>query len=118
MGVAIVVPSPGWLPGALAGEGLPVTVHPMKGAAFYHLLGRMIRERRARRVDVLHTHLTRAAYFGHVFGRLTGTPIVTSVHIANYDKIYRRLAHGANRLVAVSGFIAEHLQASGVDVLH
>lgn len=90
----------------------------MKGAAFYHLLGRMIRERRARRVDVLHTHLTRAAYFGHVFGRLTGTPIVTSVHIANYDKIYRRLAHGTNRLVAVSGFIAEHLQASGVDVPH
>lgn len=112
--VSAVVPSPGWLPDRLAGSGIPVRVQGMKGLGWYRLMGMLVKEARAGRVDVAHTHLTRAAYFGHTFGLLTGTPIVTSVHIANNDNIYRRLARGQNRLVAVSDFVRGMLHGRGV----
>lgn len=111
---SVVVPGPGWLPGALAGAGVPVQEHAMKGIAFYRLLGRLVREAGAGRLDLVHTHLTRAAYLGQAVGRLAQIPVVTSVHIANDDGIYRRLARGSNRIVAVSTFIADHLRRRGV----
>jgi glycosyltransferase involved in cell wall biosynthesis len=69
---------------------------------------------RRNEIDVVHTHLTRAAYIGHALGILTGVPIITSVHIANNDQIYRRLARKRNRLVAVSNFVAGMLHGRGV----
>ncbi|RYG42087.1 hypothetical protein EON79_19580, partial [bacterium] len=75
--VQAVVPNPGWLPERLNQEGIPVRVHAMKGWGFYRLMGGLVKEARAGRVDVVHTHLTRAAYFGHSFGLITGIPIVT-----------------------------------------
>lgn len=89
-------------------------VQSMKGWGFYRLMGGLVKEARAGRIDVVHTHLTRAAYFGHSFGLLTGVPIVTSVHIANNDNIYRRLARKSNRLVAVSDFVRGMLHGRGV----
>lgn len=74
----------------------------------------LIRTVRGKRIDVVHTHLTRAAYIGHVLGILTGVPIITSVHIANNDQIYRRLARRRNRLIAVSNFVAGMLHGRGV----
>lgn len=74
----------------------------------------MAREVRRRRVDVVHTHLTRSAYLGYAVGLLTRVPVVTSVHIANNDRIYRRLARGRNRLVAVSNYVAGMLHGHGV----
>lgn len=112
--VNAVVPNPGWLPDRLQKEGIPVRVQSMKGWGFYRLMGGLVKEARAGRIDVVHTHLTRAAYFGHSFGLLTGVPIVTSVHIANNDKIYRRLARKSNRLVAVSDFVRGMLHGRGV----
>ena len=112
--VNAVVPAPGWLPDRLSAAGIPVRVQGMKGLGWYRLMGTLVKEARAGRVDVAHTHLTRAAYFGHTFGLLTGTPIVTSVHIANNDNIYRRLARGQNRLVAVSDFVRGMLHGRGV----
>ncbi len=112
--VRAVVPNPGWLPDRLASAGIPVRVQGMKGLGWYRLMGSLVKEARAGRIDVAHTHLTRAAYFGHTFGLLTGTPIVTSVHIANNDNIYRRLARGSNRLVAVSDFVRGMLHGRGV----
>jgi glycosyltransferase involved in cell wall biosynthesis len=86
----------------------------MKGTGWYRTMGYLIREVRRNKIDVVHTHLTRAAYIGHALGMVTKVPIVTSVHIANNDQIYKRLARRQNRLVAVSNFVAGMLHGRGV----
>ncbi len=86
----------------------------MKGGGWLRTMAYMMREVRHSRIDVVHTHLTRAAYIGHALGLMTGVPIVTSVHIANNDQIYRRLARRNNRLVAVSNFVRGMLHGRGV----
>ncbi len=77
-------------------------------------MGHLIGQVRMNRIQVVHTHLTRAAYIGHALGLVTRVPIVTSVHIANNDQIYRRLARRNNRLVAVSNYVAGMLHGNGV----
>lgn len=47
-------------------------------------------------------------------GLVSRVPVITSVHIANNDNIYRRLAHRRNRLVAVSDFVRGMLHGRGV----
>jgi glycosyltransferase involved in cell wall biosynthesis len=86
----------------------------MKGTGWARTIGYLIKEVRQHKIDVVHTHLTRAAYIGHALGLITGVPIVTSVHIANNDQIYRRLARRHNRLVAVSNFVRGMLHGRGV----
>jgi len=112
--VQVVTPGPGWLPKIVDEAGIPVHNSYMKGGGWLRTLGYLMRETRRQKIDVVHTHLTRAAYIGHALGVVTRTPIVTSVHIANNDRIYRRLARGRNRLVAVSNFVAGMLHGNGV----
>jgi len=112
--VQVVTPNPGWLPTILEDARIPVVTSHMKGFGWYRTLGMLIREVRRNDIDVVHTHLTRAAYIGHALGMVTRVPIVTSVHIANNDQIYRRLARRRNRLVAVSNFVAGMLHGRGV----
>ena len=112
--VQVVTPGPGWLPTILDEAGIPVHNSYMKGSGWPRTMGYLIREVRQNKVDVVHTHLTRAAYIGHALGLLTRVPIVTSVHIANNDQIYRRLARRNNRLVAVSNFVAGMLHGRGI----
>lgn len=112
--VNVLTPTPGWLPDILRGEHIPVTTSWMKGTGYYRTIAHVTRQVRAGQVDVIHTHLTRAAYLGHIVGLLTNVPIVTSVHIANNDQIYRRLARKRNRLVAVSNFVAGMLHGKGI----
>jgi glycosyltransferase involved in cell wall biosynthesis len=69
---------------------------------------------RANSIELVHTHLTRAAYIGHSLGLIARIPVITSVHIANNDQIYRRLARRNNRLVAVSNYVAGMLHGNGI----
>lgn len=112
--VQAVTPTKGWLPDAFLVEEIPNHVMGMRGAGWWRTVGYCIRQVRQNKIDVVHTHLTRAAYIGHMVGTLTRTPIVTSVHIANHDKIYRRLAKRRNKLVAVSDFVRGTLHGRGV----
>lgn len=112
--VQVVTPSPGWLPTILQDAGIPVHNSFMKGSGWYRTMAYLMKEVRRNKIDLVHTHLTRAAYIGHALGLVTKVPIVTSVHIANNDQIYRRLARGNNRLVAVSNFVAGMLHGKGV----
>lgn len=112
--VKIVVPTDGWLPMIAESAGIPTHTTWMKGSGWLRTMGYLIRDVRKNKIDVVHTHLTRAAYIGHYLGLLTGVPIVTSVHIANNDQIYRRLARRNNRLVAVSNFVRGMLHGRGV----
>lgn len=112
--VQVLTPGPGWLPDILRAERIPVDYSYMRGAGYYRTIGRLVRQVRREKVDVVHTHLTRAAYIGHIVGVLSHTPIVTSVHIANNDQIYKRLARRRNKLVAVSNFVRGMLHGRGV----
>lgn len=110
----VVTPSAGWLPSVLEGADIPVYNSFMKGAGWYRTMAYLLHQVRKNKIDVIHTHLTRAAYIGYSAGLLSRVPVVTSVHIANNDQIYRRLARRNNRLIAVSNFVRGMLHGRGI----
>lgn len=112
--VKVVCPSNGWLPTVLEDSEIPFKISMMKGTGWYRTMLYLMHQARKHKIDVIHTHLTRAAYIGHAASLLSRTPVVTSVHIANNDQIYKRLARGTNRLVAVSNFVRGMLHGKGV----
>ena len=69
---------------------------------------------RAEPVDIIHAHLSRGARVASVVSRLTGIPVVTTVHTARRSDIYLRLATGANRIIAVSDYVRSVLLEWGV----
>jgi len=112
--VKVVCPEKGWLPTVLEDSDISCKVMSMKGSGWYRTMIYLIHQARKHKIDVIHTHLTRAAYIGHAASVLSRTPVVTSVHIANNDQIYKRLARGSNRLVAVSNYVRGMLHGRGV----
>ncbi len=112
--VHVVCPEPGWLPSTLEDAQIPVHNSFMKGKGWGRTMAYLIRTVRRQKIDVIHTHLTRAAYIGYSAGLLSRVPVVTSVHIANNDQIYRRLARRSNRLVAVSNYVRGMLHGRGI----
>lgn len=112
--VKVVTPGSGWMTAALLTEEIPHHATPMRGSGWMKTLGYTVKQIRKQKIDVVHTHLTRSAYIGYAAGLVTRVPIITSVHIANNDNIYRRLARGQNRLVAVSDFVRGMLHGRGV----
>lgn len=66
------------------------------------------------RFDVIHAHLSRATYLGLVVGSFRGVPLVSTVHVETREPVYKFVAHGRNRLVAVSNFIRGVLRGQGV----
>lgn len=111
--VEVICPT-GWLPGKLREYGIPVIETAMRGKAYFRVVGRVIREIREDKIDVVHAHLTRATYFGSIGGLLTNRPVVATVHIANHDLIYKRMARAKNRLVAVSNYVRGLLHGRGI----
>ncbi len=112
--VQTVIPGPGWLSSALLTEEIPCHTMNMRGIGWWRTVGYCLNQVKKNRVDVIHTHLTRAAYIGNAVGLLSQKPVVTSVHIDNHDNIYRKLAHGQNRIVAVSDYVRGVLHGLGV----
>lgn len=108
------MPVEGWLPSALTSERIPTHVRSMKGMPSVRNLLWLAKRARRNKLQVIHTHLTRAAYFGHMLGLVTRLPVITSVHIANNDQIYKRIAKRRNRLVAVSNFVCGMLHGQGI----
>lgn len=112
--VWVICPRGGWLPKELRESSIPVFESDMKGKGWLRTLGLTARIIREYNVDVVHSHLTRATYFGAIGGMLRRTPAVASVHIANHDQIYKRMARGRNRLVAVSNYVRGLLHGRGI----
>lgn len=86
----------------------------MRGQGWFRTIGLVTRLARERQFDVIHTHLTRATYFGYFAGLARRVPVVSTVHIANHDVIYKRVARKHNRLVAVSDFVRGMLHGRGI----
>lgn len=112
--VQAVVPNTGWLSQAFVDEEVPMQATNMRGVDGWRTVGLCIRLVRRNKVDLIHTHLTRAAYIGQAVGLATRKPLVASVHVANHDQVYRRLARGRNRIVAVSDYVRGVLHGLGV----
>ncbi len=112
--VQTVIPEKGWLSAALLTDEVPCHTMSMRNVGWWKTVAYCLRQMHQNRVDVIHTHLTRAAYIGHMVGLISRKPVVTSVHIDNHDNIYRKLAHGNNRIVAVSDYVRGVLHGLGV----
>lgn len=110
--VTLMCPSEGWLTAGAKESGATVHIAGLKGKDWFKTMNWLATHRGM--YDIIHTHLTRAAYVGYAAGFFFRKPVVTSVHIANNDNIYKRLAHGHNRLVAVSGFVRGMLKGRGI----
>jgi glycosyltransferase involved in cell wall biosynthesis len=64
--------------------------------------------------DIIHTHLTRAAYIGHMAGRMAHIPVISTVHVKQRNLAYRYLPNRDRSVVAVSEYLRQNLIATGV----
>lgn len=112
--VEVVCPTQGWIAEQLPSHGIPTHPIEMKGRSTLAAHRWMLKRVNRSRYDLIHSHLTRATYLGFVSGKLRGVPLVSSVHIATHDNIYRVAARGKNRLVAVSNYVRGVLHGRGV----
>ena len=98
-------PIGGWLPQELRDKGYNVTEMEMHGTGWFRTAGYLMNRIKDGKVDLVHAHLTRATYFASVSSLFRRVPAISTVHIANHDQIYKRMARGQNRLIAVSNFV-------------
>ncbi len=112
--VEVVCPQGGWLPQELHRLGQNVTEMEMHGTGWFRTNGYVMNRIRDRKFDIVHSHLTRATYFGAISSLMRNVPAVSTVHVANHDQIYKRMARGRNRLVAVSNFVRGMLHGRDV----
>lgn len=105
-----------WLPAQMRGANLPVqeiNMHGMRqscGAA--RVLPQFARDNK---IDLIHSHLTRATYMGYLTGRLTRLPVVSSVHVMTRDFVYRRLfPKPGNQIITVSEYLRDSLISQGI----
>ncbi|MEQ1933625.1 MAG: glycosyltransferase family 4 protein, partial [Fimbriimonadaceae bacterium] len=112
--VELICPPRGWLGEQCRTIGIPVFESEMRGAGWGRTLSLAMRRVKESNLDIVHSHLTRATYFGAITGLLRRRSAVATVHIANHDEIYKRMAFGKNRLVAVSNFVRGILHGRGI----
>ena len=116
--VDVVCPGIGWLTESLRDSGACVSTKPLGGLRRYATIASLAVKLREKPVDIIHAHLHRAARAAFVVSRLTGIPVVTTVHAARPNPIYKRLATGANRILAVSDYVRSLLLEWGVPASH
>lgn len=108
--------------------GVPLTTlhaRNMRDARAFRRLVRFIREQE---IDLIHAHLTYAEVWGRLAGRLTGRPVVSTVHVQGYtnpkdprgrDRLVESLAALARKrlggpVIAVSEALRRRLMARGL----
>ncbi|HEX2773059.1 MAG TPA: glycosyltransferase [Micromonosporaceae bacterium] len=119
--------NPGSVARAIRSEGTVVHDIGMRGNTDAFALPRLVRLMRARRFDLVHTHLYRACLYGRVAARLAGVrPVVATEHSLGDQHIEgRRITPGIRRLylaterlgsttIAVSAAVVRRLVAWGV----
>ncbi|MBS1722061.1 MAG: glycosyltransferase family 4 protein [Armatimonadetes bacterium] len=111
--VEVVCPPIPWMLESLRDAG--ITTHPldMRKAMGLSAQRELFAVVRGGRFDVIHTHLSRATYLGAVVGAALRVPVISSVHVETKEPIYKWMARGRNRLVAVSNYIHGVLKGQG-----
>ena len=95
----------------LARAGVPVHELGLAGAVGTPLaLASLVRLLRARRVDVVHTHLLHASAIGLTAARLAGTPL--AVMTRHYDRYVSMYGNGVDRVLQrTANMLAHHIFA-------
>jgi glycosyltransferase involved in cell wall biosynthesis len=113
--VTVLCPPGGWLPDQLRSHEIPVVEMTMHGLRSCTTAGHLLRLIRRQQIEVIHSHLTCATYFGALAGRLAHLPVVTSVHVRTHDMVYRRFFPTRNnRIITVSDFLRDALLQQGI----
>ncbi len=89
-----------------------IEAHPLPIAGKVNVLSPFLIARLARRIgaDLIHTHLSTAALWGSIAGKLAGIPTVAAVHALNVKTCFRF----ADLIATCSEGVREHLLAQGV----
>jgi glycosyltransferase involved in cell wall biosynthesis len=99
-------------------RGMQVFELPMRGAALYASVLRAARALRGRGVDILHCHGGRDHVLALAVARLAGVPhVLRTKHNHTLPRGRRSLLvyRACDRVVAVSGFVADRLVAAGLE---
>jgi glycosyltransferase involved in cell wall biosynthesis len=113
--VTLVCRPGGWLPAQARASNIPVLELAMQGLRCCMTLMTLVRIINDQKIDIIHTHASRAAYQGFLLGFWTRCPVVASVHAMTYCYGYRQiLPHGRNRIIAVSNFLRDALLQQGI----
>jgi glycosyltransferase involved in cell wall biosynthesis len=104
-------PADSWLMDQVCAHRLTGYHLPMHG--MFDLWSALLLANLARRVgaDLIHSHATRAARYARFAGAMTGTPVVSTAHSTNAGKHFG----GADRIIAVSGAVADFLETRGYE---
>lgn len=112
--IEVVIPQCDWMQAELAEAGITAHTFDFKANKGLSALGSMIKLVSRKRYDLVHAHLSRAAYLTLAAGWLKGVPLVCTVHVETAEPAYRLAARKTNRIVAVSNYIRNYLVQSGV----
>src|SRR5579871_154703 len=112
--VELICPGEGWISSAARDAGLTVHLSPMRRLGWLATRNLIAQRVQSGQVELIHTHLTRASYIGYAAGLKTRVPVITTVHLLNNDRLYRQIAKGRNRLVAVSEYVQSVLNDRGI----
>lgn len=112
-----------WVKAELDGTGVTVHQFDMKGGWGVPALRMLNRLAKERQYDLVHAHLSRAAYLSLVATALHDIPLVCSVHVKTHYLVYRLAARKSNRVIAVSNYIhglleGSHVPSQFIDVVH
>ncbi len=117
--VTALCPPGGWLPDQLRQAGVEVIESGMHGLHFGPAAVRLSQLIRKNKIDLIHSHLTCATYYGYLFSRLTQCPAISSVHVRSRDFVYRRLfPQRNNHIITVSDWVREAFLGHGVSPDH
>lgn len=112
--IEVICPPIEWMVNDLAEAGITTHQVDMRRGAGFPAIGQALKIVNRSRFDVVHAHLSRAAYMGFVAGTIRKVPLVCTVHVETREPIYRYIARRDNRIIAVSNFIRGVLRGRGV----
>jgi glycosyltransferase involved in cell wall biosynthesis len=77
---AAMIRGPGWVKDQLVARNVPVIEHDSRGSVNISFLRALVREVRARAIDLIHAHLLGANVYCAMAGRITGVPVISTFH--------------------------------------
>lgn len=107
------VPEGSWLFDELSAKGIGVIACQFKTAGGLKSTFQLCRAVKQHKIQVIHSHLSRATLQSAAAAKLTKTGITASVHVRSVDPAFRLVTKQDGRLIAVSDYIKSTLVQGG-----
>ena len=107
------VPRESWLSAELSSKDIGVIPCDFKKAGGLKSTIQLCRAINQHRIQVIHSHLSRATLQAAAAAKITKTGITASVHVRSVDPAFRLVTKQGGRLIAVSDFIKATLVKGG-----